>query len=261
MCYDAAQLAYRIYQDAVRMKASPEEVEELRIKWERLKEGYTNHYHISGFDHPDMVIFEKIEDRLDIRKAIWGLIPSWARDQEHAMKLWNSTIIARGESIFEKPSFREAAEKHRCIIPIDGFYEHYHKNGKTFPYYIQRKDGKRMLVAAIKSEWKTDLMKEPVESFAIITTKANQLMSEIHNNPKVSESRMPLLLDDEQAQTWFNGNKEEIESLIQPNQTQKLVVKTVKPLRGKNYLGNIAEIQQEHEYDELSDNPGQRSLF
>jgi len=261
MCYDTAQLAYRIYQDAVRLKATPEEIEYLREKWKKLKEGYPDFYHASGFQHPELLLFSKEDGEIDLSRATWGLIPGWTKDEEVAQQIWNKTIIARGESMFEKPSFRNPSVKGRCVVPVDGFYEHYHQNGKTFPYYIQREDKKRMLVGGIKESWTNPATGEIIESFAIITTKANPLLSTIHNNPKVSESRMPLLLDENDIDTWFKGTKDEIMELIKPNTTQSLTTKTVKPIRGKNYIGNIAEAHEEFEYSELTGESDQTSLF
>ena len=261
MCYDTAQLAYKIYKDAVRLKGTPEEIEYLKDKWKRLKEGYPELHHASAFQHPEMLVFSKTDNKLDLSRSTWGLIPSWVESEERASQLWNNTVIARGESMFEKPSFKESATKGRCVIPIDGFFEHFHQNGKTFPYYIQRKDKKRMLLGGIKSSWINPNSGEEVDSFAMITTKANDLMSTIHNNPKIAEPRMPLLLNEEDIETWFEGSKEEIMNLIAPNTSQELDTKTVKPLRGKLYMGNVPEIVDEHEYDELTRKSDQTSLF
>lgn len=252
MCYDAAQIAHRIYKDAVRLKASPAEMDYLKEKWERLKVTTTDLYHANGFQHPELTLFSKENKHLEISKAIWGLIPVWTKNEEDAHELWNKTLIARGETMFEKPSFKEASDKHRCIIPVDGFFEHYHLNGKAFPYYIERKDKKRMLLGGIKSSWKDPDSGEVVESFAIITTKANEVLAKIHNNPKVSESRMPLLLDENDIDTWFEGSKDEIMKLIYPNTTQQLTTKTVKAIRGKNSVGNFAEALDEYKYAELT---------
>jgi putative SOS response-associated peptidase YedK len=261
MCYDTAQLAYRIYKDAIRMKASLEEVEALKSKWEELKQDQPNHYHASGFDHPELILFEKNKEGLDMTLATWGLIPKWVENEDRAKDLWNRTIIARGESMFEKPSFKVAAEQSRVILAVDGFFEHFHQGGKRFPHYIERSDGKRMLIGALKSSWKNPVSGDCIDSFAIVTTKANELLSTIHNNPKVTESRMPLLLNDDEVETWFGGQKGEVMKLIKPNSSQELKAKTVRPLRGKNYIGNIAAVHEEYEYDELNDDRGQMSLF
>lgn len=68
--------------------------------------------------------------------AKWGLIPNWVKDLDTANKIRNKTINARGESIFEKPSFKNSARTKRCLIYVNGFYEHHYFNEKTYPYYI-----------------------------------------------------------------------------------------------------------------------------
>lgn len=253
MCYDTAQLAYRIYRDAIRLKASPEEIEYLKQKWEKLRDDKVEFYHVSGFDHPELAVFTKQEGKWDIELAQWGLIPEWVHDQEKATALWNSTLIARGESMFEKPSFESAAKNGRCVLPVDGFYEHYHKDGKTFPHYIQRKDGKRLLIGALCNNWTHPLTSEQIPTFSIVTTKANDFMTEIHNNPKIPEPRMPLFIDEHNVDAWMNGDEKVIEGLIVPDESQELTSKTVKPLRGKLYIGNVPEIQTEKVYSELDD--------
>ena len=262
MCYDTAQLAYRIYRDAIRLRASPEEIEFLKQKWEKLRDDKIEFYHVSGFDHPEMALFVKKDGKWDLEIAQWGLIPEWVRDEEKAMALWNSTLIARGESMFEKPSFETAVKTGRCVLPVDGFYEHFHKNGKTFPYYIQRKDGKRLLIGALYSYWKQPLTGVEVPTFSIVTTKANDFMAEIHNNPKIPEPRMPFFIDEHNVDAWINGDEATVEQLIVPDESQELTSKTVKPLRGKLYIGNVPEIQTEKIYSELSeDSDEQLSLF
>jgi putative SOS response-associated peptidase YedK len=207
------------------------------------------------------LVFSKAENKIDLSRATWGLIPPWTENEERAQQLWNNTIIARGESMFEKPSFRDSAVHGRCVVPIDGFFDFYHLNGKTFPHYIHREDKKRMLVGGLKSAWTNPATGEIIESFAIITTGANELMSKIHNNPKLGESRMPLLLDENDIDTWFKGTKDEIMELIHPNTTQVLSTQTVRPLRGKQYIGNTPEAIEEFEYAEITGESDQTSLF
>lgn len=251
MCYDAAQLAFRVYKEAVRLKASPEEIDELRKKWEELEQHHINYYHAAGFAHPKLLAYYLDSGTLTIDHFYWGLVPHWTKDEEQAQKIWNHTINARAETIFEKPSFRDAANHHRCIIPLSGFYEHYHKNGKTFPYFIREKDEEILFVAGLYADWLNKETGELIRSFSIITTKANQLLTKIHNNPKMDEPRMPLILDDKFARKWLNGNPKEIESIIENNKAPRLVAWTVGKLRGKEYVGNQKQAWTEVEYPEL----------
>jgi len=252
MCYEASQLAYRIYKDAIRLKASPEEVAYLKEKWEQLKEGHQALYHASGHAHPTFTVFIEKDKTLELELCTWGLIPHWVKDEEQAKDLWNKTLNARGESLLEKPSFKQAAENGRCVIPLDGFFEHHHKNGKTFPHFIKHKDQRSLFVAGLRSNWINPVTGEESNTCTIVTTKGNELMSHIHNNPKLNEPRMPLVLDDVSARDWLHADTS-IQELIQPYDKEELSAWTVKRLRGKMYVGNTEEAHKEHHYDEMND--------
>jgi len=253
MCYESAQLAERIYRDAIRSGASDEELEYLRKNWEEKKrKPASKFYHVSGFDHPDLVAFEKADKKLQINKFTWGLIPHWVKDEQQAREIRNRTLNARGETIFEKPSFRDAARDQRIIIPLDGFFEHYHKNGKTYPHFIHQQDGESLLVGGLASNWTNPTTAENERTMTIVTTRANSLMQKIHNNPKLKEPRMPLVLDSEKADIWLNGNQREIEEIILPSDVA-LEFHTVRRLKGKHSAGNTPQAQEEFHYPELDE--------
>ena len=256
MCYDTAQLAERIYRDALRAGASEEELDYLRKNWEEKKKGkpQNKYYHVNGFQHPKLVAFQRRGDRLVIDQFTWGLIPHWTKDETQAHEIWNKTLNARGETIFEKPSFRDAAKSERIVIPLDGFYEHHHKKGKTFPYFIQREDKESLLVGGLASEWHNPVTGKLIRSLSIVTTKANPFMQEIHNTPKLKEARMPLLLNDEDTQDWMSGEQETVEAFIQPS-SMKLKAHTVRSLRGKDAQGNAPEVQAQFSYAALYEPP------
>lgn len=256
MCYDTAQLAERIYRDALRAGASKEELDYLRKNWEEKKKSkpQNKYYHVNGFQHPNLLAFQRREDRLIVDQFTWGLIPHWTKDETQAQEIWDKTLNARGETIFDKPSFQSAASSNRIVIPLDGFYEHHHKKGKTFPYFIQREDKESLLVGGLASEWKNPMTGELIRSLSIVTTKANPFMQEIHNNPKLKEARMPLLLDEEYIQDWMSGDQATAEVLIQPASV-KLKAHTVRSLRGKGATGNVPEAQAPFSYAALYEPP------
>ena len=259
MCYDTAQLAYRIYKEAIRLKASPDEIEELRKRWKKLAgDDEPDVFHASGYQHPKLAVFESEGGKIQIDQQTWGLIPHWVKDEQSAKEIWNRTLNARGETIFEKPSFRDASKSNRVIIPLDGFFEHHHKHGKAFPYFIQSTNKERLLVGGISSDWLNKVTGEIMRTFSIVTTKGNELMSEIHNNPKLKEPRMPLILNEKGIEQWLNGNQEDATELIRPNAEVELEAHTVSRLRGKDYKGNVPEVQEEFNYEELNE---QGSLF
>ncbi|MDU8887082.1 SOS response-associated peptidase [Yeosuana sp. MJ-SS3] len=211
-------------------------------------------FHSSGFSHPDLLIYTDDSPYFPTI-ATWGLIPHWVRDEEGMKKIWNNTLNARGETIFEKPSFKESAKHHRCLIYIDGFYEHHHYNGSTYPFYIYRKDGKPMILAGLWNDWETEFG-GIVNSFSIVTTEGNSMMAKIHNNPKLKGPRMPLILFEELADVWLNPinddiDKKLIQELIKPYPVDELTYHSVAKLRGKEYPGNLENISDEVVYKEL----------
>ena len=128
----------------------------------------------------------------------WGLIPFWAKD----MKIGYRMINARGETVAEKPSFRTALRKRRCLILADGFYEWQKLGGKQKrPMRITLKSDEPFAFAGLWETWK-DPEGELIKSCTIITTSANEYLSPIHD-------RMPVILPQEQESFWLNQEVED----------------------------------------------------
>ena len=125
----------------------------------------------------------------------WGLIPSWAKEPS----IGNNLINARADTIAEKPAFRSAFKKRRCIVLADGFYEwgQTGPGGKT-PYYFQMKDGSPFALAGLWDRWEKG--EEPVESCTLITTEANGVVGPVHD-------RMPVILDSESFARWLDPER------------------------------------------------------
>lgn len=134
----------------------------------------------------------------------WGLIPHWAKDPG----ISNKMINARGETLREKPSFREAFKKRRCLIPADGFYEWKAEGGRKQPYYISLKSEDTMALAGLWESWKAP-DGNVLRSVTIVTTEANELMRPIHH-------RMPVIVAPEYWQKWLEGAPETAENLVGP---------------------------------------------
>ena len=135
----------------------------------------------------------------------WGLIPSWAKDPG----IGNKMINARAETVSEKPSFRSAFKKRRCLILADGFYEWQKTDNGKQPYHIKMADGAPFAFAGLWEIWKDE---EEIRSCTIITTGANDLMDEIHH-------RMPVILHPEDYDVWLDPDfdeKELLTSLLKP---------------------------------------------
>ena len=211
-------------------------------------------YHESGFNHPNLLIYTD-EDPYFPAVATWGLVPHWVKDEDGKKKIWNNTLNARGETIFEKPSFRFAAEHSRCLVYIDGFYEHHHFKKNTYPFYIYRKDNEPLILAGLWSRWTNDIGGK-INTFSIVTTQGNPMMAKIHNNPKLEGPRMPLILPEELADKWLQPisealDKQLIQELIQSYPEEELTFYTVAKLRGAAYKGNVEGISDEVVYEEL----------
>jgi len=248
MCYDVQSKLETLLKRAIRFH-DDEGIRRLKIE---LAPYLTNHYHVSGFTHPSLLIYPDKNSFTPIA-SVWGLVPYWVKDQKQKLQLWNNTINARGETIFEKPSFREAALKKRCVLYVDGFYEHHYHKSKPYPFFISKKDKKPMAIGGLWSEWLDKESGEIVNTFTIVTTKANEIMKKIHNNPKLAEARMPLILNEQDEEKWLESTPDEniIKSLIQPYTETELTYHSVQKLRGKNAVGNIPEASEEFIYEEL----------
>lgn len=121
----------------------------------------------------------------------WGLIPSWAKDSKIGYKMIN----ARGETVAEKPSFRNAFRNRRCLIPTDGFYEWKKEGDSKTPYCIRMKSAQPFFFAGLWEQWQS--AEEPVFSCSIITTEANETLKPIHH-------RMPVILNPSDYQSWLD---------------------------------------------------------
>jgi len=151
----------------------------------------------------------------------WGLIPFWADD----MKIGARLINARGETVAEKPAFRTAFRKRRCLIVADGFYEWQTINRKKQPYHFARRDGKPFAFAGLWERW--DKGESPIESCTIITTDANELVRPLHD-------RMPVILQPEDFERWLDPKEDSgmLQALLQPLPPQLMVSQVVAKVEG-----------------------------
>ncbi len=122
----------------------------------------------------------------------WGLIPFWAKDIRIGYKLINARI----ESIHEKPSFRQAFQKRRCIVPFDGYYEWQQTAKGKIPYRIKFKNTEIFTVAGLYEHWRNP-QGEIIHSFTLITHDADPVIRSIHD-------RQPLVLLPEQEKLWLD---------------------------------------------------------
>ncbi|NJN96275.1 MAG: SOS response-associated peptidase [Anaerolineales bacterium] len=137
----------------------------------------------------------------------WGLIPSWAKDP----KIGNQMINARAETLAEKPSFKNAYKRRRCLVLADGFYEWKKEgDGAKTPMYIRLASGDPFAFAGLWEIWQT--AEDIILSCTIITTAPNDLMAQIHN-------RMPVILPPAAYEQWLDPaerSPDQLQSLLQP---------------------------------------------
>ena len=135
-----------------------------------------------------------VREIADERESVllkWGLIPSWAKDDSMSARLIN----ARSETAAEKPAFREAFKRSRCIIPADGFYEWKREGKGKQPFFFSLRDERLFGFAGLWDRWKNEDGKV-IESCTILTTEANEALRPVHD-------RMPVILHPETYGEWL----------------------------------------------------------
>ena len=137
----------------------------------------------------------------------WGLVPSWSKDESIATK----TINARGESVADKPSFRAAFRRRRCIVPISGFYEWQTVAGGKQPFYIHPVGDDFFGLAGLWERWTRPADGEALDTFTIVTTTANAAIRPLHD-------RMPVILAPADYTAWLSADTalDQVQGLIQP---------------------------------------------
>lgn len=132
----------------------------------------------------------------------WGLLPSWAKDP----KMGNKMINARAETAAEKPAFRAAFKRRRCLIPADGFFEWQKRAGGKVPMFIHMKDYSPFAFAGLWEIWYSPEGDE-LRTATILTTDPNDLMAEIHN-------RMPVILERKDYAQWLSPDDQKASDLM-----------------------------------------------
>ncbi|MCM3594681.1 SOS response-associated peptidase [Metabacillus idriensis] len=151
---------------------------------------YVYSYNIAPSHEVLSVINDGTQNRMGFLK--WGLIPPFAKDE----KIGYKTINARAETLADKPSFRNAFRKKRCLVLADSFYEWKRQEGGKTPMRIKMKTGEPFGMAGLWESWKSPNGKT-IYSCTVITTEPNELMSSIHD-------RMPVILKPEDEERWLD---------------------------------------------------------
>jgi putative SOS response-associated peptidase YedK len=143
----------------------------------------------------------------------WGLVPHWAKDPAIGGKLAN----ARGETIAERPAFRDAFRSRRVLVPASGFYEWHSARGRKSPWYLRPLDAPLFALAGVASYWKG------LYSVSLITTGPNEVMRPIHD-------RMPVLISPADYAAWLDRKRQaDLMGFIKPYPADRMAAHAVSP--------------------------------
>ncbi len=173
---------------------------------------YEFYFHADGFTMPFLPVSTSETPNI-VQPGIWKLLPQWVKNDVEARKYAN-TLNATAEEIFEKASYKNYITRNRCLVWVDGFFEPHHPDAKTtIPYYIYSADGNPFSLGGVYSNWVNQDTGEVIKTFSIITTPANELLGQIHNEKK----RMPLIISPSDREKWLGPlSKEEIIQMMVP---------------------------------------------
>jgi putative SOS response-associated peptidase YedK len=225
-----------------------------------------------GFDYKHNAVLKPIpgKEDFDLVEMEWGFIPHYINNREDLLKFRKGgmnpktgkfdppilTLNAIGEEMFDKVTYKKAAMDRRCLILSAGFYEWrhiYRKNKKTgeplktpdkYPYHIGLKDKEYFYMAGIWTPWTDKVTGEYVESDAIVTTKANFLMEQVHNSKK----RMPTILNEDLAYEWLFGDLDQ-KRILELASTQYPANEMFAYPIAKDFIGSMNP-QEPFHYDE-----------
>jgi putative SOS response-associated peptidase YedK len=155
-------------------------------------------------------------ERRKARRARWGLVNRWAKNNSHA----SQCINAKAETLEQRATFSEAFRQRRCIVPADGFFEWTGPKAKRQPLWIHPRDGALMLFAGLYESWYPE-RNQPEVTFTIVTCAANAVIAEIHD-------RMPVVLDEQAAEDWMNPREQDppsLKRLLAPARADVLVMR------------------------------------
>jgi putative SOS response-associated peptidase YedK len=147
----------------------------------------------------------------ELAQVRWGLVPRWAKDPSIGARLIN----ARAETLFDKPAFRMAIRRHRCLLPSDGFYEWKQVPGAAKqPMHIGMADGEPFALAGMTERWLSP-EGEVLDTCAIVTTEANSLLAPLHD-------RMPLVIAPEDYSRWLDNAEDDVADLQRPIPSERI---------------------------------------
>ena len=132
----------------------------------------------------------------------WGLVPAWVKDP----RKFSLLINARSETIREKPAFKNAIKRRRCLVPADGYYEWQDSSGRKRPFFIHRRDGRPVAFAALAETWMGPNGEE-MDSVAIVTAPASRDLAVLHH-------RVPVTIAPDDFERWLDGRAHDADDIM-----------------------------------------------
>ncbi len=209
----------------------------------------SRYYHISAFAIPKVPVITNDKPKW-IQAFRWGLVPYWVREREKAEEIRQKTFNARFETLRQRASFKQAIEKRRCLVLVDGFFEFREVGSRKYPYFIRLKSADPFALAGIWDAWCDPDTGAEEKTFSIVTVPANEMFSRIHNTKR----RMPMILDQEGEETWLSRPLKRDEVTEMEKQFDQWVLEAYTVSRGiasRNIDPENSELIQPHEYPEL----------
>lgn len=180
-------------------------------------------YNIAPTSDVLAIAYDRKQDERRMGTLRWGLIPSWSKQGAKDSRIAMSLINAKAETVADKPSFREAFARRRCIVPADAFYE-WKVDGKTRQAFAAvRRDGLPLAFAGLWERWRDEAGGETINTCTIVTTEANATCAPIHR-------RMPVILADEAQGLWLGEEEatpETLHALLRPFPAEAMEVYAV----------------------------------
>jgi putative SOS response-associated peptidase YedK len=148
------------------------------------------------------VVREGDDRRRSLGLLYWGLVPSWSKEKAIGSRMIN----ARGETLREKPSFRNAYRRRRCLVLADGYYEWQRSGAVKQPFFISLAGGEPFGIAGLWESWRDPASGEPLESCCIVTTTPAPVISHVHD-------RMPVIVEPGDHAEWLDPSNQAVERL------------------------------------------------
>ena len=145
----------------------------------------------NGCPTQDFVAMRRRGEERTLVKLRWGLVPTWAKDLEIGVKMIN----ARSETVHEKPGFRSAFRRRRCVVPVNGWFEWRRESGEKQPYWIRPRNAEIFSLAGVWERW--DKGEDLAETFAVLTTSVSPALADIHH-------RQPVIVEDGDVDEWLD---------------------------------------------------------